>query len=84
MFLYSFKFKKSLRKFPKKLIDKILEKLRVLEADEFCIILNNHKLHGEYSLYRSINITGDIRLIYRKEKDNFFLIDIGTHNDLYE
>jgi len=46
--------------------------------------LNSHILHGDYSGYRSINITGDLRVIYKPLGDNLALfIDIGTHHELY-
>jgi mRNA-degrading endonuclease YafQ of YafQ-DinJ toxin-antitoxin module len=41
-------------------------------------------LHGEYSGYRSINITGDLRVIYEplgKNTVQFVIID--THSNLY-
>lgn len=53
-------------------------------ADEFSPLLKNHKLHGEYDGFRSINITSDIRLIYRKMANNHYLLQqIGTHSELY-
>lgn len=54
-------------------------------SDEFDDLLNNHVLNGKYNGYRSINITGNIRLIYRKvDSQNYILYDIGTHPQLYE
>lgn len=48
-------------------------------------LLNNHALHGEYRDFRSINVGGNLRVIY-KEIDSrtvhFILID--THSNLYE
>ena len=61
-----------------------MEKLSVLEFDQFNVTLNNHQLHGEYRQYRSINITADLRLIYRKSEDGtFYLITVDTHSNLY-
>ena len=48
--------------------------------------LNNHKLHGKYAYHRSINVTGDIRAVYRKidtTTDDVIFVDIGTHGELY-
>ena len=48
--------------------------------------LNDHKLHGKYASYRSINVTGDIRAVYREvgaKIDDVVFIDIGTHGELY-
>lgn len=47
-------------------------------------ILNNHPLHGEYSGHRSINITGDIRVVFREvSEDTCLFYTIGTHSELY-
>ena len=65
--------------------DKIAMRLGVFAADEFDPILNNHELHGEYANYRSINITGNYRLIYKMiDHLNCLLINVGTHSQLYE
>ncbi len=46
--------------------------------------LGNHALMGKYQGYRSINITGDIRVIYRLlERNTAYFIDINTHSNLY-
>lgn len=48
-------------------------------------LLHNHKLHGKYNKYRSINITGDLRVIYEPvTKDSVLFIYIGTHSNLYK
>ena len=48
-------------------------------------MLDNHPLHGEYLGYRSINVGGDLRVIYEeldRSTAQFILID--THSNLYE
>ena len=49
--------------------------------------LNNHPLKKEYRGYRSIDITGDWRAIYREIKVDgglgAYFIAIGTHAQLY-
>ena len=46
--------------------------------------LKNHPLSGKYTGYRSINITGDIRALYRQEGRNVVIFAfIGTHSQLY-
>jgi addiction module RelE/StbE family toxin len=65
--------------------DKISARLDLFMSDEFAVILNNHELHGEYAGCRSINVTGDVRIIYEKHGgDVQFLMDFGTHGQLYE
>jgi len=45
--------------------------------------LNNHSLSGEWRGYRSIDITGDIRAVYRIENEINLFVAIGSHNQLY-
>ena len=64
---------------------KLEERLQIFIKDEFNPILNNHTLHDPWKNARSINITGDIRLIYTKMNENIcLLIDIGSHSELYK
>jgi addiction module RelE/StbE family toxin len=64
---------------------KITDRLKLFLSDEFSPILNNHHLHGEYNSCRSINITGDVRVIYKKMPGEIcYLLEIGTHSQLYE
>jgi addiction module RelE/StbE family toxin len=82
---YSSHFKKSYKKLPKKIQDRFDERISLFEKDENDYILKNHKLHGEYDGYRSINITSDIRAIYRIVSGQYyFFVAIGTHSELYE
>ncbi len=47
-------------------------------------LLHNHSLHGAYAGYRSFNVTGDLRVIYKEiEKDTYVFVLIGSHSDLY-
>jgi addiction module RelE/StbE family toxin len=83
-FDYSPSYKKKYKKLSNKIKNKIFERIQVFENDEFDPILKNHKLHGQFDDYRSINITSDIRLIYRKlANNNYLLFEIGTHSQLY-
>ena len=45
--------------------------------------LNNHILSGKWSGYRSINITGDWRAIFRETETGVYFIVLGTHSQLY-
>ena len=68
---YSSVFKKGFKKLPKKDKMKFGERMDIFSSDEFHSLLKNHKLHGEYDGYRSINITSDIRVIYKKISENY-------------
>ena len=77
-------FKKQYKKLNKDLVAKIAERLKFFETDEFSPILNNHKLAHDYEGFRSINITGDWRIIYRKEGNDIVLLHrVGTHHQLF-
>ena len=85
MFIYSAEFKKRFKRLHRKIQERLAERLEVFALDEFDPSLQNHALHGEFGECRSINITGDYRLVYRTiEKRVYLLISIGTHSQLYE
>jgi len=47
-------------------------------------VLRNHPLAGKYVGYRSINITGDTRALYRQKGDTLIIFAfIGSHSQLY-
>ncbi len=76
--------------------DKQYSKLRVSEKEQFKErrdiflkeehnpILHNHSLKGKYKGYRSINISGDLRAVYKYLKqDTIIFVAIDTHSNLY-
>jgi len=78
-------FEKDLAKIPLKIRGIFVEKFELFLHNEFDKILHNHKLHPPYVDCRSINITGDYRLIYKKvDTDAVLLYRISTHSQLYE
>ena len=47
-------------------------------------VLRDHALTGKYRGYRSINVTGDIRAVYKLlDKELALFTHIGTHSQLY-
>lgn len=62
---------------------KFQERRDLFLVDPFNPILNNHPLKGKYISYRSINISGDLRVIYKQLPDMVVFIAIGSHNSLY-
>ncbi|PIQ69178.1 MAG: hypothetical protein COV91_00175 [Candidatus Taylorbacteria bacterium CG11_big_fil_rev_8_21_14_0_20_46_11] len=77
-------FKKAVSKLPHKVKQALAKRLVIFMKDPFNVLLNNHALHGSLRSYRSINITGDYRLIYEDyARDTVRLIDIDTHSNLY-
>jgi len=64
--------------------NKTKERLTLLFQDEFNPILNNHPLKGKYQGYRSINVAGDLRAVYKRiSTDTILFIAVDTHNNLY-
>lgn len=49
-------------------------------------LLNNHSLLGKFKGFRSINVTGDWRALFREIDDGelVFFEFIGTHSKLYK
>lgn len=47
-------------------------------------LLSNHPLKGKYLDYRSINIAGDLRAVYKQLSDEeCVFVAVGSHNQLY-
>ena len=64
--------------------EKIKKRLALFIQDEFNPILNNHPLRGKYIGYRSVNITGDLRAIYKRiSSDTRIFVAVNTHSNLY-
>jgi addiction module RelE/StbE family toxin len=59
------------------------ERIFIFMTQPYHIVLNNHPLHGDWKNHWSINITGDIRAVYRIEETIAVFVAIGTHNQLY-
>ena len=82
--VFSKQFDKSFSKLPKKVQIKAIERVGIFINNPFEGILNNHSLAGEWSGCRSINITGDIRAVYKLESKNLAkFVEIGSHSKLY-
>ena len=80
---YSSKFLKQYAKVSDKIQTAVKERMALFEEDFYHPLLRNHELEGKYAGYRSINITGDWRALYRIS-DNKILFDLlGTHSELY-
>lgn len=64
---------------------RVQNRLVLFIKDEFDPVLNNHPLRGEYKGYRSINIAGDLRAIYKFiNQETRIFIELGTHGSLYK
>ncbi len=78
-------FEKQLQKMNKKQKEDVKNKLKKFLEDPYSKELNNHGLQGKYKNYRSINITGDWRAIFKISEDGqeVVFVILGNHNQLY-
>lgn len=83
---FSKKFEKGLKKAPRKIQIAFRNRLEIYLTDKFSPVLNNHALTAKYEGYRSINVTGDWRAVFREfEGGEIIYFDIlDTHSDLYK
>lgn len=78
-------FKKQFKELPVKIQNKFEERILLLLKTPNIAILNNHQLKGILKNHWSINIIGDIRVIYKIiDKQIYFFLLIGTHSELYK
>lgn len=76
-------FEKGFRRLTPAQRNRFKERRDMFLRDEFDPILNNHFLKGKYQGYRSINITGDLRVVYESKGDLVIFVAIDTHSNLY-
>ena len=77
-------FKKRYKKLNEAQRRRFRERRDLFIKDPFHPILNNHSLHHPYEGCRSINITGDLRVIFKEiPPDIIQFIIAGTHSELY-
>jgi len=59
-------------------------RLRLWQIDPVSPQLRHHALAGKLKGFYSINVTGDIRALYRVHEDTIYVYElIGTHSQLY-
>lgn len=79
------RFKKAIDKLHKNEIERFKERKKIFVVDPFHPILNNHALHGKYEGYRSIDIGGDLRVVFKLLVSDVSLFTaIDTHSNLYK
>ncbi len=79
-------YKRTIKKHPN--LDKDIElTLKLLAEDPFVLQLETHKLKGRLSGTWACRVSYDLRIIFDfvkcDEKDSIFLIEIGTHDEVY-
>ena len=66
-----------------KLRKQIDERLKLFLKDPANSIHKDHKLSGAKKHLRSFSVTGNIRVIYYLKEDTIYLVDVGTHPQVY-
>jgi addiction module RelE/StbE family toxin len=83
-YLWSKRFKKKFKKLSPQTKRKAVCQFKIFIMKPTDRVLNNHGLSGEWEECRSINITGDLRAIYKQVSDDLCLfVEIDNHSNLY-
>jgi mRNA-degrading endonuclease YafQ of YafQ-DinJ toxin-antitoxin module len=57
--------------------------LRRFAADPADPLLRVHKLKGELRDYWSFTVDDDLRVLFRWDGDEAFLVNLGSHDEVY-
>lgn len=66
------------------LLSQFKKRWQLFANDSSNPLLKDHSLKGSLLGFRSFSITGNVRLIYKKEGETVNLFDIGSHNQVYK
>ena len=80
---YSKSFKKRYKLLPAKTRIRVDDRLRLFAKNPRDTRLRMHPLKGKLSGYYSINVSGDLGAIYKKDKQVIIFTLVGTHSQLY-
>jgi addiction module RelE/StbE family toxin len=64
-------------------VEKFNERFELFLISSKNPLLRDHQLIGKKKTYRAFWITGDIRVVYKIDRDNIYLYDVGSHNQVY-
>jgi addiction module RelE/StbE family toxin len=82
---FSRQFQKQLNKAPLSIQIAWKERLYLFFKEPFHPFLHNHPLKGSLQGKRSINVTGDWRVVYEESFPHHILfVSLGTHSQLYK
>lgn len=57
--------------------------LRRFATDPLDPLLRTHKLKGELEGYWAFSVDDDLRVLFRWNGDEAFLVNLGTHDQVY-
>ena len=82
--LFHEQFVKQLKRLYPRQRQHVEERLALFLDDPWRPLLSNHALMGHYRGYRSINIGGDLRAVYKLINEHACIfVALGTHSQLY-
>lgn len=84
--IYHKHFKKNLQKriLPNsRLVKQFEQRLKLFAEGVRDYPLDDHALIGTMKGLRAFSIGGDLRVVYRETEDQYELLDIGSHNQVY-
>ena len=76
-------FKKRFKRLPAKTKAQANDRLRLFANNPKDPRLRLHPLKGKVAGYYSINLSGDLRAIFKRDGHNIVFVLIGTHSQLY-
>jgi mRNA-degrading endonuclease YafQ of YafQ-DinJ toxin-antitoxin module len=56
--------------------------LRRFAAEPQDPLLRTHKLEGELEAYRAFSVDDDLRVVFRWEGEEAFLVNLGSHGEV--
>jgi mRNA-degrading endonuclease YafQ of YafQ-DinJ toxin-antitoxin module len=57
--------------------------LRRFAADPQDPLLHTHKLKGELAAYWAFSVDDDLRVVFRWDGEEAFLVNLGSHDEVY-
>ena len=57
--------------------------LRRFAADPLDPLLRTHKLKGDLADYWAFSVDDDLRVLFRWDGDQAFLVNLGSHDQVY-
>lgn len=80
---YHKRFERDLAKRSKRIQERFFERQAFWAVNPRDQLLDDHPLGHEYEGCRSFSVGGDLRVIYRRKKNNALFLRFGTHHELY-
>ena len=81
---YSLNFVKQLKNLPKQMAETAINKEKIFRSNPLHPSLRLHQLHGKLSDFWSLSVTGNYRIIFkRQDNGDILFLSIGRH-DIYK